>query len=42
LGGPISKGRGGVTRGGEKGEEGRGKEMAMSPPPVFGGSLRLW
>ena len=26
--------------GGEE-REGRGKERAMSPPPVFGGSLRL-
>jgi len=38
FGGPTSKGRGGEGRG----EEGRRKKGAMSPPPVFGGSLRLW
>jgi len=38
------EGRGGGRRGEGKGGEGRkgeGKERAMSPPPLFAGSLRL-
>ena len=27
---------------GGKGRRGEGREKVMSPPPVFGGSLRLW
>jgi len=49
LGGLLlrrGKGKGGEGKGGEgteggKGRKGEGKERAMSPPPLFGGSLRL-
>ena len=49
--GPTSKerereggeGKGGEGKGGEgKGEKERGEEKGHEPPPLFGGSLRLW
>ena len=39
--GRRGEGRRGKGRG-EEGRKGKGKERAISPPPLFGGSLRLW